>query len=334
MTDFQLSHAIKYDSEKLKELMDIWTEKSDIASPLFLAMNIMDFTNRLKRHLMNNAVNERQKTAEIKDVLKTAETLVIRDNNLADLVFTHISFREFHCNLESFTADYTDGKLYEEELDELTFDIVDHYFSTELVLWTAEDLVKIPDELNKNIENFRSAFKEIISVNVDLAEAARQYAETAPGGSELHPWPELLNTAPDPVFDAIWAAENQNLDDFESLTLKPLEFLIDREAARLSAAGTDQPLYDKYELLYSSEEFELRSAQDNDIFCFELIGDDSKYFPDLYIFADGEKLNIQPSLRKSDYIIYSVGKILGLKGKTLTIDIPGIELPIPSVIIR
>jgi hypothetical protein len=180
---------VMFDCQRLKKLVQLWRQPDDAASPLFLALNLMDFTERAYR------------ADTIPDIRKEAEKLIV--NGAGKLAMENISFDQLTMNLNQFMHDYEKGYLVDDMLDEITSGIVDHYFSTELVLITAERLNCVPESRKPEIESLRQSFKAAVSDNVDLADKCHLFSESEPNGSELEPWKSLLTDAPDRLSDTV-----------------------------------------------------------------------------------------------------------------------------------
>lgn len=197
---------IKFDCRRLEKLVQLWRQPGDTASPLFVALNLMDFTARLRRHGVQAWQSGESLPEECQAVFERARQLVISDARIGNLVFEHISFETFHINLKHFIEHYDRGHLHDDEIFDTAADLTDHYFSTELVLDCAEQFLRIPDDRVDDVKAFRLAFAQAVNGNPDLAEAVRDRAETAPGGPNMPPWPQLLEDAPDKLFDTVLAA--------------------------------------------------------------------------------------------------------------------------------
>lgn len=201
--------SLEFDVKRLKGLMNLWANPSETASPLFIAMNIADFTERVYRLLTWFFSNGVSVPDEHGEVLERAEKLIKNDARIPEMVLTNISFDLFLNTLKNFLEDCEEARLCDYEIEFEAGDLADHYFTTELVLMTMERLIKNPpvDRSADDIKAFRKAYHDAVNGNYDLAEAARDYAEGAPGGPGMEPWSKLLEHAPDELFDTVLMAD-------------------------------------------------------------------------------------------------------------------------------
>jgi len=327
MDAFSLPTSIEFDSHRLKDLLKKWTSTDPQVSTLFLAMNILDFTSRLTRHIESDL----ELTQEEKDlalpILTEAKSIISGDSSICEQVCIHLSFDEFHTNLNNTMEDYETGKIHEEEWDDIGFDLADHFFSTELVIDALVNFSVVPSELSSRIKEFRSAFANAVDGCLPLAEETRQYAETAPGGPDMAPWPELLDSAPDPVFDELFRASTVEKIDQRNDTL--MVFNIDKTAADARAASAvEQVVPDKWEQLIQTHDINLGVSQYNDELVIEILMENDEFTCDLDIVIDNILFDIDGVIsEKLNKVQYSLGSVKDLKNKTVEIIVPGMDIP-------
>ncbi|HPQ41640.1 MAG TPA: hypothetical protein PLV45_14810, partial [bacterium] len=187
------------------------------------------------------------------------------------------------------------------------------------------------DRLKEEASRFRSAFADAVERFMELAEAARNYADVAPGGPEMPPWPGLLDTAPDPVYDALLYYElhkKPHAIDEESPGTSMLRFTPDQNAARAIAAADDDSMRrDAVWKLHSSDDFSIRMIQDNDRAAIEITGDPLELLPELEIRIGGELQDVTPQILEEDGCIhYDIGSLDDIGNRLIEIAVPGTDI--------
>lgn len=331
MSELNIPSPVLYDTARLAELTDLWVTGTRIASPLFLAMNIMDFTGRVRRHLDVARTADADEVSRARVVFAGARELIQSDARIGTLVFEHLSFDVFHGTLDSLLNRLKEGLRFPDEPDDDLFDIVDHFFGIETVLETAETLLDVPGHIKDAAARFRNAFAHAVDTSMELAEAARNYADAAPGGPEMPPWPDLLDTAPDSVYDALLYHElhkKPHAIDEASPGTSILRFTPDQNAARsIAAADDDSMRRDAVWKLHSSDDFSIRVIQDNDRVAIEITGDPLELLPELEIYIGGELQNVTPEEFNVDGCIhYDIGSLDDIGNRRIEIAVPGTDI--------
>jgi hypothetical protein len=342
MNTYDHSEDIMFDCGRLEKLMQLWRQPGDAASPLFLALNLMDFTARLRRHCVYVRQTGGYLPDECEGVFERARQLVINDTRIGNLVFEHLSFETFHLNLKQFIEQYDLGRMYDDAIFDTAADLTDHYFSTELVLDCAEQFLRIPDDRAADVKAFRLAFAQAVNRNPDLADAVRDRAETAPGGPGMPPWPQLLEHAPDHLFDTVLAAgflDRMQHAAKEHVVSKILQFhpkisSKHPDPIEIPVAADNRPRLEAIKIydLPDDGTFQAFLVQYDDILVVELFGTDLDQLPVPLVFVDNTDVPVQP-YSESDLsrITCKIGAVDDYFGKNLLITFPGTDT-IPIVI--
>ncbi|MGB3974899.1 MAG: hypothetical protein WBM02_10795 [bacterium] len=327
MNTFDYSDNLMFDCRRLETLIQLWNHPDDTASPLFIALNLMDFTARLRRHKEYAQQTNVLLPDRCQESFELARQLITSDVRIGRLVFEDISFELFQNNLKQFIKQYDRGRLHDDEILETAADLTDHYFSTELVLDCAEHFLDIPAERTAEIKAFRSAFFQAVNQNLDLADAVRDYAETAPGGPHMAPWPALLEHAPDRLFDTVLMADilerMQRKDEPTIIDFNPVYF---ENRIPLPVAADTQAFHpaNKIKELPDDGTFQALLAQYDDILVIEIFGFDLDLLPTPMVFMGDTEVTIQ-KYSESDLsrLSFKIGGLNDFFNKKLTISFPG-----------
>ncbi len=327
MNTYNYSEMFMFDCRRLETLIRLWKHPGDSVSPLFVALNIMDFTARLRRYREYAIQTGVSLPNQCEELFAQAHLLITSDERIGKLVFEHLSFETFRNNLNQFITHYDRGRLYDDEISEVAADLTDHYFSTELVLDCAEYFLKIPDERAAEVNEFRQAFAEAVNKNPDLVDALRSCAETAPGGPCMAPWPQLLEQAPDSLFDTVLMADilerKQCKDEPIIIEFNPVYF---QNGIPLPVAADTQTFRSarKKQKLPDDGTFQSQLVQYDDILVIEIFGYDLNALPTPLIFMDDTEVAIQ-KYSESDLSrrAYKIGGLDDFADKKLIISFPG-----------
>jgi hypothetical protein len=349
MNAYNFHDDMRFDCLRLDKLMRLWRNPGKTASPLFLALNIMDFTARLRRHHAYAQQNKVILPDGFDDVFERARQLITNDERIAQLVFDNISTETFHTSLKRFDEQYQAGRLHDDAVFDTAADLTDHYFSTELVWDCAEHFLTIPKSLSADVTRFRQAFAEAVKRNPDLAEAVRDRAETAPGGPLMPPWPELLEQAPDTVFDTVWYAayKDKSLSEQKKPATNDYLFtMILPEKQRADDVSQIQyPLAaDAFGMRLSKKEihlqytlpldpvFEMKLVQYDDIVVLEMFGRDLDQLPEPLVMMDDTEITLKRCFEEDQSrLSWKIGHASDLDEKILAVSLPGTNQPVSLV---
>ncbi|MBN1295669.1 hypothetical protein JXA80_02745 [bacterium] len=349
---------LTYYCRNLGLLLDIWTSGDPVASKRFTAITILDFTARVARALADEkepandpdpavpteptgvSDTDSEPVTSATATLHRARELIRTDPAIRNMIDC-VTCDDFEHDLREFITAYeTDGAIDPGTNDEM-FGLVHSFFRLELVIDSLNQAEILPPHLDAAAIVMRSMLADAFDRCPELAEAARTYAEHAPGGPEMAPWPDLLDSAPDSVWDALQTATILEHQSHRSLSTSmpesapSIRFIPDSSTMKMQAAADAIPdrLPDVQKLVYRSDTWSVAITQINDVLFLELTGSNLDTIPEPIIEIDGNPLDSIPSINPETGVRHTLGPIRALRNRTITVVFPGLPVSIPSITI-
>lgn len=234
------TRQMKYNLSRLENYMDLWSEPGEFSKP-FIANGLLRFAEYVRRHQLDNTL-EADRKAKLHNLYSEALKMLKEEHEIITSFLTNITVKYLLNKLDDIKEQYFQGYLIDEEINQEGFDVTDMYFAFFAAFHTVEtsgvvqnldeDMQQLNRELRHDLQVAGESMKDLLKYAPEIAADTRNYAEHAPGGDTVPPWPELLDNAADPLFDAVieaeiirkinaveaWLKENRPTDDMEGST--------------------------------------------------------------------------------------------------------------------